>query len=98
MIGVPAIATHMEFESVKDSANEQPEPGGHTMAEFMQSAIAAVRLSTIGQESDPSFLGLSIWALHPEGGLHGPADTKWYYPSIIGQEMWNLLATPVFGN
>lgn len=93
LIGAPAIATHHEYESKSDTSQGPGVTNNLKMEAFVSGLRSAVSDSL--DDNDPSFLGLSIWALHPEGGLHGPSDKEWYFPSVISPEVWELLRLPV---
>ncbi len=93
LVGAPAIATHHEYESKSDTSQG---PGISTKLK-METFVSGLRsaLTEALEQNDPNFMGLSIWALHPEGGLHGPGDKEWYFPSTISPAIWDLLRLPV---
>jgi hypothetical protein len=94
LIGVPCIATHTEFETKATAQNAPRSTGtGNRMQDYTEAAIAALKGSLVS--GDPAFLGLSIWALHPQNGLHGSHDPYWYFPTQISEPIWALLRLPV---
>ena len=94
LIGVPCIATHTEFET-KATAQNAPRSTGtaNRMQHYVEASLAAVKGSLV--TADPAFLGLSIWALHPQDGLHGSHDPYWYFPTGISEPVWTMLRLPV---
>lgn len=92
MIGVPAIATHREYESIASAPEGPREETGHSMSEFVREAIEAVRAHS--DPGDSACMGLSIWAFHEPDGLHGPQDVLWYYPTVISEDSWQLIKDP----
>ena len=93
MIGVPAIATHIEMEGYSAQQNSIRTETGYYMHEFVQASMEIINRQR-SQQDNPICLGASVWALHEQYGLHGPLDTKWYFPTIISEETWNLIRTP----
>ena len=89
MIGIPAIATHMEYESFSTSPSGSRTPTGHTMLDYLHASVNATR--PLLTEEDPCFVGFSIWAIHPPVGLHGRKDTKWFFPSLLSPEVESFL-------
>jgi hypothetical protein len=90
MIGLPAIATHHEYESISDT----PEGPGRSTGFLMEDYVREAMQITADIDPPPEvFRGYCLWAFHPDGGLHGPRDTKWYFPSHIKPEVWDILST-----
>lgn len=90
LIGIPAIATHMEYEGVSDTEDGPIRPTGHRMADFVGRALEAMREAAPGE--DPACLGASIWALSTPGGLHNAGDTQWFHPTDIPDSLLMRLA------
>jgi hypothetical protein len=79
MVGLPFMATHHEFEATAATADGAKTPSGHLQAEYTRAGLSV--LKSAGAEREKSFMGVCIWALHPEGGLFSPSDTQIYFPS-----------------
>jgi len=92
MVGVPAIATHQEYESFSTAPSGSRTPTGHSMLDYLRESISAT--TPLISRNDPNFIGFSIWAIHPEGGLHGKSDTKWFFPSRISPGVEEALLNP----
>lgn len=90
LIGIPAIATHMEYEGISDTADGPVTPTGYRMADFIERALEAVH-ETAPRE-DPACLGVSIWAFSTPGGLHNAGDTQWFHPTDIPDSLLMRLA------
>ncbi|NCC50355.1 MAG: hypothetical protein EOM20_03980 [Spartobacteria bacterium] len=88
MVGLPAIATHHEFESYALTEGGPRTSTGYTMAEYVQRAM---QITQSADAPGDVFVGYCLWAFHPADGLHGPRDTKWYFPSLIEEDVWKLL-------
>lgn len=93
LIGVPAIATHHEYEGSASSPGASPTPSGYKMLEYVDAARRAISQALV--DDDPSYQGNCIWALHPEGGLHKPADQLWYYPTTVSPAIWEQFKLPL---
>lgn len=93
LVGAPAVATHQEYEGAVVDPTQTPAGSGFKMPEYVDALQRAVRQALV--TDDPSFLGLSIWALHPEGGIHEPGDQLWYFPSMIAPAMWDMFKLPL---
>jgi hypothetical protein len=89
-VGVPAIATHLEYEATASRADGPREASGHRMADYVDALLSGVRAADPAAR-EAALLGISIWAFHPPGGLHGPRDTKWYFPTGIDDATWTRL-------
>jgi hypothetical protein len=89
MVGIPAIATHREYESIAAGPDEPRQATGHSMAAFVEGSRIALT-DALAEGSGP-YVGVCVWALHPEEGLHGGRDTYWYYPTTIDPEIWDML-------
>ena len=89
MIGVPAIATHHEYESMKEGSDGALKATGFSMSDYVKASLNSIRALPAG--SRRRLNGLCIWALHPSDGLHGSQDSKWYYPSSISEDTWRDL-------
>ena len=95
MIGIPAIATHREYEAVSLSAEGPRKSTGHRMLDFVDASLVVIRSIPVNDRA--SLIGPCIWAIHPPGGLHGPRDTKWIFPTIVSDEIWQRIReTPLF--
>jgi len=90
LVGVPAMATHLEYEATASRADGPREASGHRMTDYVDALLAGVRAAD-PEARAAALLGLSLWAFHPPGGLHGPRDTKWYFPSEIDDATWTRL-------
>jgi hypothetical protein len=89
MVGVPAIATHREFESTAVSPTAERTPTGHSMTDYLGGSAQAVH-AALETDATP-YVGIAVWAFHPEEGLHGSRDTVWYYPTEIDDESWDKI-------
>jgi hypothetical protein len=93
MIGLPFIATHREFEARKESAISAPQPNGYSMLQYVDAGLRATKKAVQGR--DAAFMGFSIWALHPQEGLHGRQDKAWFYPTQLSESLWARLRDPL---
>ncbi len=93
LIGIPLIATSHEYESVAKSAGGEKIQSGLRMDMYIGNAVGWVEHAV--QVNDDAFLGLAIWAIHPEGGVHRSGDKSWYFPSVLSEEQWQRLKTPL---
>ena len=99
MIGVPAIATHREFQyKVSKTDLKDRADSGYTMADYLSGALKGCQ-EMVNKMGSKCYVGCSIWALHSESEPVGfaPVRSKYvYYPSTIGLKEWELLmnATP----
>ena len=89
MIGIPAIATHREFEEISEQPDGPRQSTGYRMIDFLHGSFAAID----GVAQHDSLIGISLWAIHPDTGLHGGSDVQWYYPTRISDDIWTLLQT-----
>jgi hypothetical protein len=85
LIGAPAIATHHEYEGYSSDPTKAPVGTSYKMAQYVDALRSAVSESL--DMDDASFLGLCIWALMPDGGLHKPGDQMWYYPTTVDPKL-----------
>jgi hypothetical protein len=92
MIGIPAIATHHEYEYYTDAPGGPQHPSGHHMIEYVRATLEITEKSQV--PNDPTLMGYTIWAFHPNDGLHSPGDTRWYYPTTISRDVWKALMAP----
>jgi hypothetical protein len=93
LIGLPFIATSSEFESWSEASGGAQNPSGVRMNDYISNAIAWTEKSV--QVRDEAFLGLAIWAIHPDGGVQMKPDPNWYYPSLISQDWWERMKKPL---
>lgn len=90
MIGVPAIATHHENSGVSDLFDGPKTATGFQMADFVKGALAPTE-AALAAGPHPSFVGYGIWAIHEPGAIHGPSDTRFYFPGHVSPEVWTML-------
>ncbi|MBU0678602.1 MAG: hypothetical protein KJ626_10845 [Verrucomicrobia bacterium] len=89
MVGVPAIATHREYEEVADTKDGTRRSTGHSMAEYAGASLDVINRCL--REGDETYVGHAVWAVAEIEGLHGGSDPRWYYPTVISPEVWNLI-------
>ena len=84
MIGVPAIATHHEYEYRNNRKSGERQQSNNLMAEYLDLSIKSLQNSNI---EGGNFLGLSIWAFINEPiGLYDPKEDWSYYPYILSNK------------
>ena len=86
-------ATRQEYESKAESASAAPQDSGHKMQEYFDAGRKAVGGAVI--DNDPAYLGIGVWAMQPDGPLHGPQDQAWYQPTVISPALWDSFKLPV---
>lgn len=93
LIGVPFIATQYEYASRASSSAGEQKSAGVKMDQYISNAIGWTESNV--QVNDDAFLGLAIWAIHPDGGVHIEPDPHWYFPSLISPELWERMKHPL---
>lgn len=100
IIGLPAAAATEEFETRTTVGGANPPADarivatGVAMDQFLDEGLFAVQAAI--QINDPAFLGVAIWAVHPEGGIRPSLEPLWYHPSLISDKIWQRLRLPLF--
>jgi hypothetical protein len=90
MIGIPAVATHHEYEYRINKNDGSTESTGYLMIDYLVPAIRAVE-DAIQNVGDEYYVGMSIWSfLNEPVGLYDSGDWK-YYPYGISEEEWDFL-------
>ena len=89
LVGVPAIATHIEMEGYSEICSDSLTKTGYQMHEFVKASMTTIK-KTLDYNTD-AYLGASVWALHEQDGLHSHNGKKWHYPTRISAETWKLL-------
>ena len=99
MIGIPAIATHHEYEYRVNKNDGNRESTGYLMIDYFTPGVRAVE-DAIQNVGDEYYAGMSIWAfLNKPIGFYDKDDEttpeiegQWnYYPYGISEEEWNFL-------
>ncbi|NKB25678.1 MAG: hypothetical protein GKR87_15160 [Kiritimatiellae bacterium] len=93
LVGVPAIATHREYESISADPNSPRDKTGFTMDQFVEAAMDGIKRGAARNKD--GYLGISIWALHEQDGLHTDRDVSWYYPTEISDKIWEKFREPI---
>jgi hypothetical protein len=90
MIGVPAIATHHEFEWREDSTGHINASTSESMLDYLSMSLNTIAIA--GAEFSHGYVGLSLWTFidEPVGGFGGDCPYE-YYPYEITQQEWIML-------
>ena len=87
MIGLPFIATHLEYEYKISRQSGTREETGFSMAAYLSEGLKVIEEI----KSADGFVGVCIWA-----GLGGPIGGKTeayrWYPYEISEQNWEMLA------
>jgi hypothetical protein len=86
-IGVPALATHAEYEyKIHKETGERTETG-YKMEDYMDAAFDVMGKHLAKDE--PGYVGLGVWGLLGGGEMSSARDTHNFYPTVITDKIWS---------
>jgi len=90
-IGIPLIATTMEFEYRESRKSRERLYSGYKMEDFIASGFKA--FADAGIEKEPCFAGIAVWGLVDEAkkGVGAPSEEFGFYPQRISPSAFEKL-------
>ncbi|HEX4150554.1 MAG TPA: hypothetical protein VHY20_16265 [Pirellulales bacterium] len=91
-LGVPFVATTLEYEYSRDRRTSQQQSSGFHMEDYVAASLKAFRDHSAAIQG-PYFGGIAVWGFLEErkGGVGGPNSRVGRYPQQISSSAWSML-------